>query len=223
MITMSETQDKVFTNNDFQNVMIGRQSIRNFDKSVKIPHDEMVKMIEEATTAPSACNLQAWRFVVVDTPEGKEKLSTYFMKFNTPQVQTASAMVLLFGDTQAFKSYRALWNKAYENKQITKEKLDEVFNTFLPLYEHASRDMLVADSTVDTALVAMQFMLAARGHGYETNPIAGYDPKKAATTWGLDPERYVPVMAIAVGKPAPDDEGEVRSVRYPVEQVYEFH
>ncbi|WP_407069851.1 nitroreductase family protein [Loigolactobacillus coryniformis] len=209
-------------NNDFKDIMANRQSIRNFDPSVKIDHTEMTTMINEAITAPSACNLQAWHFVVVDTPAGKDKLRSFFMKFNTPQLDTSSAMVMIFGDTLAYKSYRDLWNKAYENKQITAEKRDEVFKTFLPLYENASTDMLKADATVDSALAAMQFMLVARAHGYETNPIAGYDASKAAAALGLDEKRYVPVMAIAIGKPAPDDKDEMKSVRYAAEQVVQF-
>lgn len=210
-----------FVNNDFSDVMLKRASTRNFDPTVKIPREELQAMIQEAITAPSACNLQAWHFVIVDTPEGKDKLRKYFMKFNTPQLETCSAMVQVFGDTLAFKSYRNLWQKAFENGQITQEKLDEVLKTFLPLYEHADRAMLVSDATVDASLASMQLMLAARAHGYEANPIAGYDGKQAAGLFGLDPERYVPVMAIAIGKPAADKE-EVRSTRYPVGDVSEF-
>lgn len=216
------TTMQTHVNNDFKDIMANRQSIRNFDPSVKIDHTEMTTMINEAITAPSACNLQAWHFVVVDTPAGKDKLRSFFMKFNKPQLETCSAMVMIFGDTLAYKSYRDLWNKAYENKQITAEKRDEVLKTFLPLYESASQDMLKADATVDSTLAAMQFMLVARAHGYETNPIGGYDTTKAATALGVDPDRYVPVMAIAIGKPAPDDKDEMKSVRYAAEQVVQF-
>ncbi|WEV71007.1 nitroreductase family protein [Lactobacillus sp. ESL0785] len=209
-------------NNDFKDVVFNRQSVRKFDPTVKITHEEFTKMIEETTSAPSACNLQAWHFVIVDTPEGKEKLKSYFMKFNLPQVETCSAMVLLFGDTEAYKSYRDLWTKAYHNGQIDKAKLDEVFNTFLPLYESANYETLVMDATVDTTLAAMQFMLIARSHGYETNPIGGYNTKKAAEIWGLDSKRFIPVMAIAIGKREAGAKPEVKSVRYPVEQVYQF-
>jgi nitroreductase len=131
-------------------------------------------------------------------------------------------MVQIFGDTLAFKSYRNLWNKAYENGQITAEKLSEVLNTFLPLYEKAPKQMLISDATVDCAIAGAQLMLVARAHGYETNPIAGYDSTKAAAVFGLDPERYVPVMAVAIGKPVKNDQDEVKSTRYAAEQVSEF-
>ncbi|MGC2933452.1 nitroreductase family protein, partial [Enterococcus faecalis] len=47
---------------------------------------------------------------------------------------------------------------------------------------------------------AMQFMLVARAHGFETNPFGGFEAEKFAETFGLDQVRYVPVMILSVGK-----------------------
>ena len=159
-------------NNDFHKILTERHSVRRFDKSIKIDREEMKEMLEETITAPSACNLQAWKFVVVDTEEGREKLHQYFMKFNFPQIDDSSAVVLFFGNTLAYKKYSQLWHSMYEEKKVTKEAMDAALNTFMPLYEKAPQQMLVADSMVDTSLAAMQFMLIAREHGYETNAIA---------------------------------------------------
>lgn len=208
-------------NNDFRDVLLGRHSVRRFDKSVKISHEEMNEMFDETLTAPSACNLQSWKFVVVDTPEGREKLRSYFMKFNYPQVDDSSAVVLVFGNTKAHEKYSELWHKMYDEKKVTKEAMESALNTFMPLYEHASREMLVADAMVDASLASMQFMLVAREHGYETNPIAGYDASKAAELFGLDPVQYVPVMAIAVGKPEPGAK-EITTTRYSVDEVVDY-
>ena len=206
-------------NNDFTDVMTNRHSIRQFDPSVTIDHDEVKAMIKEATTAPSACNLQSWHFVVIDTPAAKEKLKEAAMKFNYPQIDTASTIIYIAGDTQSHKVYRELWNKVYEAGDITKEKLESIFNTFLPLYEHADCNFLTLDATLDGAMVGMQLLLAARAHGYEANPWSGYDFKKILPAVGLDPARYVPVMAVSIGKPA---EKPIASPRYDVEQLIEF-
>lgn len=212
-----------FNNNNFEDVLLNRHSVRWFDIGVKISREEMREMISESITSPSACNLQPWRFVVIDTPEGKEKLRSFFMKFNMPQLETASAIVFVFGDTQAYKSYRDLWNKACEDGRITPEKRDEVLRTFLPLYEAASYDGLVHDAKTNSSLAAMQFMLVARGHGYETNAIQGYNAKVAAETLGLDPKRFVPNMAIAIGKPDLNHvTNEVKSERYSVDEISQF-
>ena len=209
-------------NNDFHEILTGRHSVRRFDPSVKISRDEMKEMLEETITAPSACNLQAWKFVVVDTDEGRKKLHQYFMKFNFPQVDKSSAVVLFFGNTLAYKKYSQLWHSMYEAKKVTKEAMEAALNTFMPLYEKADQQMLVADSMVDTSLAAMQFMLIAREHGYDTNAMAGYDATKAALTMGLDPKQYIPVMAIAIGKHDPNAEDEITTSRYPLSELVDF-
>lgn len=209
-------------NNDFHDILTGRHSIRRFDPTVKISRDEIKEMLEETITAPSACNLQAWKFIVVDTDEGRQKLHQYFMPFNFPQVDDSSAIVLFFGNTLAFKKYSQLWHGMYEAKKVTKEAMEAALNTFMPLYEKAPREMLVADSMVDSSLAAMQFMLIAREHGYETNAMAGYDSSKAATIMGLDPKQYVPVMAIAIGKHDPKADAEITTTRYPLSDLVNF-
>ena len=208
-------------NNDFHKILTERHSVRRFDKSIKIDREEMKEMLEETITAPSACNLQAWKFVV-DTEEGREKLHQYFMKFNFPQIDDSSAVVLFFGNTLAYKKYSQLWHSMYEEKKVTKEAMEAALNTFMPLYEKAPQQMLVADSMVDTSLAAMQFMLIAREHGYETNAMAGYDAGKAAEAMGLDPKQYVPVMAIAIGKHDPKAEAEITTTRYSLDELVDF-
>lgn len=212
---------KEFVNNDFSDILFNRRSIRHYDANVKIDRQDLSDMIEATITAPSACNLQAWKFVVVDTEAGKEKLRQCFMKFNTPQLETCSAMIVIFADSLAFHSYRDLWNQAYETGRITAEKRDEVLATFLPLYERAPKEMLIVDAQRDASLAAMQLMLIARAYGYETNPIAGYDGTKLTSLLNLDPERFIPCMAIAIGKADPAQE-EIQSIRYDLEDVLSF-
>ena len=110
----------------------------------------------------------------------------------------------------------------YEEKKVTKEAMEAALNTFMPLYEKAPQEMLVADSMVDSSLAAMQFMLIAREHGYDTNAMAGYDAKKAAVVMGLDPKQYVPVMAIAIGKHDPKAEDEIKTTRYPLSELVDY-
>ncbi|WP_103660684.1 nitroreductase family protein [Lactobacillus sp. HT06-2] len=209
-------------NNDFQDILTERHSVRRFDPSVKIDRDEIKEMLAETITAPSACNLQAWKFIVVDTEKGRKKLHKYFMKFNFPQIDNSSAVILIFGNTLAYKKYSKLWHSMYESKKVTKEAMEAALNTFMPLYEKAPREMLVADSMVDSSLAAMQLMLVAREHGYDTNAMAGYDSTKAAAIMGLDPEQYVPVMAIAIGKHDEKADPEIETTRYPLSELVDF-
>jgi Nitroreductase len=214
---MDETKNLV--NNDFKDIMLNRHSYRKFQSDVKIPREEISEMLEEAITAPSACNLQSWHFVVCDDAEGKAKAHSVMMPFNYPQTDSSSAVIFVFGDTQSHLKYRDVWNKACENGQITAEERDKIFNTFLPLYEHADRNFLEKDATLDGSMVAMQLLLIARAHGYEANPMSGYYFDKVVAAFGLDSKRYIPVTAVAIGKP----EGTyTKSVRYNVNDVTDF-
>ena len=214
---MDET--KKFVKDDFQEVLLDRHSYRKFQKDVVIPRSEITEMLKETITAPSACNLQSWHFVVCDTAEAKAKARAIMMPFNYPQLDTASAVIFVLGDTQSHYKYRDVWNKACENGQITPEERDKVFKSFLPLYENADRSFLEKDATIDGSMAAMQLLLIARAHGYEANPMSGYYFDKVATTFNLDSERYIPITAVAIGKP----DGEyTKSVRYDVNDVTDF-
>lgn len=196
---MTKINEKL-VNNDLADVIFNRHSVRSFDPKFKIPREEIQEMLTEAATAPSACNLQSWHFVVIDSPEAKERIKKSVMKFNYPQVDSSSAIVFVVGDTQSHLVYRDVWNKVYENGDITKERLDQILGTFLPLYENATPEFLKFDATMDCSIVAMQLMLIARAHGYDTNPFSGIDFATIISTLGLDPKRYIPIMGIAIGK-----------------------
>ncbi len=45
-----------------------RYSVRNY-KSTPVPQEKMRRCIEAARLAPSACNSQPWKFIIVDDPE----------------------------------------------------------------------------------------------------------------------------------------------------------
>ena len=45
--------------------------------------------------------MQPWRFLVVESDEGKDKLRP-LIRFNTRQNDTSAAMVVIFGDMQNY-------------------------------------------------------------------------------------------------------------------------
>ncbi|PKX52351.1 nitroreductase family protein, partial [Lactiplantibacillus plantarum] len=63
---MPTTMTTNIKNNDFKDVVFNRQSVRQFDPTVKIDREELQTIIDETISAPSACNLQPWHFVVAD-------------------------------------------------------------------------------------------------------------------------------------------------------------
>jgi nitroreductase len=62
--------------NQFLEILLQRQSVRGYsDKAVE--PEKLARCFEAARMAPSACNAQPWKFVVVDDPQLKEQVAGY--------------------------------------------------------------------------------------------------------------------------------------------------
>lgn len=83
---------------------------------------------------------------------------------------------------------------------MSPEVRDEQLAAIIPHYKNFTRQEMNDVIKIDSSLVAMQFMLVARSHGYDTNPIGGFEADQLAETYGLNKDRYVPVMIVSVGK-----------------------
>ncbi|WGV96064.1 nitroreductase family protein [Bacillus stercoris] len=204
--------------NAFMEIMKGRRSIRNYDPTVKISKEEMTEILEEATTAPSSVNAQPWRFLVIDSPEGKEKLAP-LASFNQTQVTTSSAVIAVFADMNNDDYLEEIYSKAVELGYMPQEVKDRQIAALTAHFEKLPAQVNRETILIDGGLVSMQLMLTARAHGYDTNPIGGYDKENIAETFGLDKERYVPVMLLSIGKAA--DEG-YASYRLPIDTIAEW-
>ena len=204
--------------NDFKEILKGRRSIRIYDTSVKISKEEMTQILEEATLAPSSINMQPWRFLIIESLEAKEKLAPIAM-FNQTQVETSSAVIAVFGDLNNFDYREEIYNKAvelgYMPLEVKEKQLSSIEAHIATLDPQVNRETVL----IDGGLVAMQLMLVARSHGYDTCAMGGFEKDKIAEVFDLDKDRYVPVMLISIGKAA--DSG-YKSVRLPINEIAQW-
>ncbi|WP_019913780.1 nitroreductase family protein [Paenibacillus sp. HW567] len=204
--------------NDFTSIITGRRSIRKYDTSVKISKEEMTEILTEATLAPSSVNMQPWRFLVIESPEAKAKLAP-IAKFNQLQVETSAAMIAVFGDMNNFDNAEEIYGTAVKRglmpAEVKERQLAALTAHFSVLPADVNRETIM----IDGGLVSMQLMLAARAHGYDTNAIGGFEKDKIAEIFGMDKDRYIPVMLISIGKAA--DEG-YASVRLPIDAIAQW-
>lgn len=206
------------TQTDFMEIVKGRRSIRNYDTDVKISKEEMTQILEEATLAPSSVNMQPWRFLVIDSEEGKAKLAP-LAKFNQVQVETSSAVIAVFGDMNAVDQLENIYDTAVAKGLMPQEVRDRQVPAIQGMYSSVSANDLKDSILIDSGLVSMQLMLVARAHGYDTNPIGGYEKDQIAEAFGLEKERYVPVMLLSIGKAV--DAG-YPSVRLPINDIADW-
>lgn len=201
--------------NDFREITFGRRSVKLYDPEVKISREEMTEILEGATRAPSSVNLQPWRFLVIESQEGKEKLAE-LARFNKTQVLTSSAVIAVFVDMNNVEYMDEIFGKAVELGYMPQEVKDMQLSAVKPYYNNLPANVLRDVNFIDAGLVSMQLMLVARAYGYDTNPIGGYEKDQIAEAFGMDKDRYQPIMLISIGKAAKEGHP---SYRLPVETV----
>jgi len=211
-MTLSQVSTQVEQPNFF-NVIRERRSVRSYDPSVNIPREELTEMLELATLAPSSSNMQPWRFLVIDSPELKEKLLP--IAFNQQQVVEASAVIAVLGDLESKKKAPEIYGQAVKAGLMP----EETAKLFVERIQSQPSAAFRQVALVDGGLISMQLMLIARAKGYDTVPMGGYDKDAFMKAFGIS-EQYVPIMLIAIGKAAKPAH---QTTRLPIENVAFFN
>ena len=60
---------------DFADVIAQRRSVRHFKADAAVSDEDVRALLEAAVAAPTAGNIQPWRFTVVRSPEARERLA----------------------------------------------------------------------------------------------------------------------------------------------------
>ena len=192
---------------EFFDVIKGRKSVKYFDPNFKIKREAIIEMLNEANLAPSSCNLQPWRYIVVDTPEGKEKLGS--ANYNKIQNDTSAAMIIVLGDLNHYSKFDEIYGEAVEKGYMTEEVKDGFEKGMGPQLENLPIDKNREGVYFDCGLWTMQFANIAYAKGYDTNIIGGFVREKVAELFELE-ENLIPVMLIALGKKEKDARPTVR-------------
>ncbi|WP_433707450.1 nitroreductase family protein [Paenibacillus illinoisensis] len=212
---MDTTTNQSNRTNDFDNIVLERRSVKVYNPEVKISREEMSEILAKASRAPSAINMQPWRFLVIDSAEGKEKLAP-LASFNQTQALTSSAVIAVFYDAENIAYMDEIFSKSVELGYMPQDIKEMQMQQAKPYYASMSPSELRDMNLIDSGLISMQLMLVARAHGYDTNPMAGYDKDRIAEVFGLDKERFQPVMLISIGKAVKDGHP---SYRLPVDTI----
>jgi nitroreductase len=173
-----------------------RRSTKNYDPKIEISTEELVEILELAGRAPSAWNLQQWHFLAFHNQEAQEKLLP--IAYNQQQIVDSSAVIAILGDLEAHKKADPVLNPSIEKGEMTPELKEVLVKQIEGAY---SRGQYARDAAFSNAsLAAMQLMLAAKGKGWDTCPIGGFNHPKLMEEFNVS-ERYIPIMLITLGKP----------------------
>lgn len=172
-----------------------RRSVKHYDPQHRMPQQEIDQLLSLGMLAPTAFNIQNWRFVAVTDPELRKQIRA--ASWDQAQVTDASLLVVLTADLNAWKKEpQRYWRDA---PQPVQDYLVPAIGQY-----YSGRDQVQRDEAMRSCgMAAMTLMLAAKDMGYDTCPMDGFDFDAVGKLIHL-PEDHVISMFVVVGKPLRD-------------------
>lgn len=168
-----------------------RRSLKIYDASHVMAEDERQRLLSLALLSPTAFNIQHWRFVVVSDAGLRQKIRA--AAWDQPQVTDASLFVVLCADLKAWeKNPQRYWRNApAETQDFIVPAID---------FYYRGNDRVQRDEAMRSCGIAAQtLMLAAKGMGYDSCPMDGFDFDAVGGLINL-PQDHVIGLALAIGK-----------------------
>jgi nitroreductase len=168
-----------------------RRAVKAYDPEHRLTQTEIDRLLSLAMLAPTAFNIQNWRFVVVGDPALRQQIRE--VAWGQAQVTDASLLVILTADLKA-------WEK--EPKRYWRLADKPVQDYLVPAIDqyYRSREQVQRDEAMRSCGIAAQtLMLAAKEMGYDSCPMDGFDFDAVARLIKL-PDDHAIAMFVAIGK-----------------------
>jgi nitroreductase len=192
-------------------IMEERHAVKEYQKGHKLPKQDLDQILRAASLAPSAWNLQHWKFLVIEDDAFKQKLHP--AAYGQKQILDSSVVIAVLGDLQANLNAEPVMGPLVEAGQLPQSIKDSLVGQIEGTYQNSqiARDEAIRNAS----LAAMQLMLAAKSLGYDSCPMGGFDHARLVQEFNV-PDRYIPVILISVGVAASPSRP---STRLPLDQL----
>ncbi|MCF6321958.1 MAG: nitroreductase family protein [Rhizobiaceae bacterium] len=172
-----------------------RRAVKEFDANHVMSEAEEKELLSLAMLAPTAYNIQNWRFVVVKDKALREQVKE--AAWGQAQVTDSSLFIIMCADLKSWdKEPKRYWANADEGVQ----------GFMLPAIDayYRDKDQVQRDEAMRSSGIAAQtLMLAAKSMGYDSCPMDGFDFDKVGELIGL-PDDHVIAMFVTIGKATKD-------------------
>ncbi|MFJ8518016.1 nitroreductase family protein [Lysinibacillus xylanilyticus] len=205
------------TTKPVKQIMHERKSVRKYNPNTTISRETIMQLLEDATSSPSSSNMQPWRFIVIDDKEIQKNINIF--SFNQEQIETASAIIAVIGDTEMYLNAEEIYAKNVELGYMPEDIASKLAQDSLAMYGAIPKEALLNIVHFDAGLISMQIMLLAKEMGYDTVAMGGFDKSKFAEYMEL-PSNEVPILLLAIGEAAGPAYG---SSRLPIERLVRFN
>lgn len=175
-----------------------------------VSENDLKQILEAGLSAPSAYNLQPWRFVVVRDPEQRARLRLAAM--NQPKVKEAPVVVVACADLEGWRSgdvdemIRLAQQHGYgdEARYASMRKNIAAFFASTPGAAGGLAPDFAVWANRQTMIAFTTMMWMAEVLGYDTAPMEGFYEDQIRATLGI-PAHVRVVALLAIGHRRGDD------------------
>ncbi|MGE8318369.1 MAG: nitroreductase family protein [Comamonas sp.] len=176
-----------------------RVSANRFDPLHTLADAEIETLVRLATRAPTAYNLQNWRFIAVRTPEAKAALRA--LAYGQAKVADAAVTFIVCGQRPDHGSLAERLQPFVATGLMPAAMAEDWQHRVHAKYAgdtEAARDEAIRSATLGAATL----MHAAAALSLASGPMIGFDAEGVSREFGLA-EGELPVMLLPVGRTAP--------------------
>ncbi|WP_068986439.1 MULTISPECIES: nitroreductase family protein [Lysinibacillus] len=204
---------------EFAKLIDKRRSANNFIEGIKMSEEDIRPILEDVKLVPSAFNLQHANYIVVLDEEKKEKVRE--AAYGQYKVHSASAVILVLGDKEAYKNTANLNQGMVDLGIINACELENIVNENAKFYEERGEEFMKEEAIRNASLSAMLFMLAAKNRGWDTCPMIGFDQQQMRALFNV-PETHEIALMMTIGKEK-ESSRRLRGYRKPVEEFATYY
>lgn len=183
--------------NPIQQAIEDRISVHQYERDRPLGDDTIASLVAQAVRAPSAYNMQNWRFIAVRSEEAKARLQA--VAYGQQKVVDASVAFIVCGTLAAHRQLAAALQPSVDAGAMPQRVADGWVAQAAGAHE--GNPVLQRDEAVRSAsLAAMTLMLAAQGMALGSCAMVGFDAEELSRAFGLA-DTELPVMLVTVGHP----------------------
>ena len=188
-----------------------RYTTKRYDKTKRIPAENLAVLYEAMRLSPSSINSQPWKFIVIESDEAKTRLEKTFSEkyqFNQRHVFESSHTILFAHNPRYTRDdFSKVVDKTIEDGRTRPEDRDKAFGAFMFAE-------LNTDETGSTECWTRAQTYLAFGNTLHTlarlkidaTPLEGIDSELIAREFEKELDGYICLVALAIGYRHPEDD-----------------
>jgi nitroreductase len=192
-----------------------RYATKKFDPAKKIPADTWAALEQALVLAPSSFGLQPWKFIVVQDPATRQRLSAA-SHGQTQPVDCSHYVVFTVRKNLGADHVDRYLDRIVEVRGGTKDALKGYRDSMLGSLERARAGGFLDTWESHQVYIALgQFIASAALLGVDTCPMEGIEPPKYDEILGLAAQGHTALCAGAAGYRSADDKyATMKKVRF---------